>query len=203
MTLHSTLSIFATYWHAPHKKNLVPVFQKVDSAIHQINLYSVDWVQLVSLILVRWIEISPLDSVFSNILPNWISSCLLKCYLWQPFTILQCSRFCISLQQFSWASKVWIINKDEYNSNDFSHYRPKLFSFFYFLLHFGSESPSQAILFLIEWILITIQTFQRTNGVRSSYHMTCAMWMQSMSHRRLCTFIHLFTTTFVIFNSVV
>ena len=132
MTLHSTLSIFATYWHAPHKKNLVPVFQKVDSAIHQINLYSVDWVQLVSLILVRWIEISPLDSVFSNILPNWISSCLLKCYLWQPFTILQCSRFCISLQQFSWASKVWIINKDEYNSNDLSHYRPKLFSFFYF-----------------------------------------------------------------------
>ena len=158
MTLHSTLSIFATYWHAPHKKNLVPVFQKVDSAIHQINLYSVDWVQLVSLILVRWIEISPLDSVFSNILPNWISSCLLKCYLWQPFTILQCSRFCISLQQFSWASKVWIINKDEYNSNDFSHYRTKLFSFFYFLLHFRSESPSQAILFLTEWILATLHS---------------------------------------------
>lgn len=79
------------------------------------------------------------------------------------------------------------------NSNDFSHYRLKLFSFFYFLLHFRSESPSQAILFLIEWILVTLQTFQRTNGVRSSYHMTCAMWMQSMSHRRLCTFIHLLT----------
>ena len=26
MTLHSTLSIFVTYRHAPHKKNLVPVF---------------------------------------------------------------------------------------------------------------------------------------------------------------------------------
>ena len=80
------------------------------------------------------------------------------------------------------------------NGNDFSHYRPKLFSFFYFLLHFRSESPSQAILFLIEWILVTLQTFQRTNGVRSSYHMTCAMWMQSMSHGRLCAFIHLLTS---------
>ena len=42
MTLPSTLSIFVTYGHAPHKKYLVPVFQKVYSAIHQINLYSVD-----------------------------------------------------------------------------------------------------------------------------------------------------------------
>ena len=40
----------------------VPVVQKLDSAIHRINLYPVDSALLVSLILILWIVIYPVDS---------------------------------------------------------------------------------------------------------------------------------------------
>ena len=46
-----------------------PVVQKVDSAIHRINLYPVDSV-LLSLTLIRWIVIYLVDSAI-QLLKNW------------------------------------------------------------------------------------------------------------------------------------
>ena len=52
-------------------KGLAPVVQKVDNPIHQINNYHILWiVQLVSLVLIRWIVIYPVDSAI-QLLNNW------------------------------------------------------------------------------------------------------------------------------------
>ena len=47
-----------------------PVFQTLDSAIHRIKIYPVDTAQLVSLILIRWIVIYPVDNAIQR-LNNW------------------------------------------------------------------------------------------------------------------------------------
>ena len=48
-----------------------PVVRRVDSAIHRINLYLYVWIaQLVSLILIHWIAIYPMDSAV-QLLSNW------------------------------------------------------------------------------------------------------------------------------------
>ena len=48
-----------------------PVVRRVDSAIHRINLYLYVWIaQLVSLILIHWIVIYPVDSAI-QLLNNW------------------------------------------------------------------------------------------------------------------------------------
>ena len=47
--------------------DLAPVVQKVDNAIHWINLYPVEWIaQLVSLILICWIVIYLVDSAIQR-----------------------------------------------------------------------------------------------------------------------------------------
>ena len=54
-------------------KILAQIVQKVDNAIHQINLYPVD-ISIVFLILIHWIEIYPMDSAI-QLLNNWGPKC--------------------------------------------------------------------------------------------------------------------------------
>ena len=50
---------------------LAPVVEKMDNAIHWINIYPVQWItQLVFLTLIRWIVISLTDSTVQG-LNNW------------------------------------------------------------------------------------------------------------------------------------
>ena len=51
-------------------KTSAPVVQKVDNAIHRINLYPLDIVQLVFLIIIYWIVMYPVDSAI-HLLNNW------------------------------------------------------------------------------------------------------------------------------------
>ena len=62
-------------------KHLVPVVQKVDNAIHQINHYPAI-VRFVSLTLIHWIAIYPVDSIIQSSnnrgLYNIVTNCIAK-----------------------------------------------------------------------------------------------------------------------------
>ena len=59
-----------------------PVVQELDSAIHRINLCPVDSVQLVSLTLIHWIEIYPVDGAI-QLLNLW--SLMILLYRFQSY----------------------------------------------------------------------------------------------------------------------
>ena len=86
-TLHTSVAITSTkgmrrVLRQVFYQLLAPAVEKVDNAIHWINIYPVQWItQLVFLTRIRWIVIYPTDSAVQG-LNNWDQSSPLLYFMW-------------------------------------------------------------------------------------------------------------------------